>query len=614
MRNYTYCCYHHTCSYLWLDLGYNKLAVAVLNRSLCDLQQLTSQDVIPDCASNGKLTILELAIGWPEGLSFLVALDKYCPISAIKAACSVQDTVSLAILLQAKVALFSTEKAACSRSYHMGTGLWILQCALESSALAVVRAVASEFARRRSILHELAVQHLSITEKKRFGLSTTGVLGKEPHSVYEALAVRVHIPAWLDCCRMASAYIYPSWYYRRLDLEFLSIFYNAGFHFIDSPIPSNFEHKPKPTPLHHLIAACVARPEAPPPKNPSDCVYGFFLRHGANPVFNTGRYPLCWPSVLFYLAALMPLPDSTEPEAVEPSVRSSFNQIHALTDSCDCFCSTNGCIAPAMFWRGMFSAFNRSGHHVSRHQNRGWMLERFCQLCNLDDVQMSAILAHICRIELFERLGMAHTCCELKGWEVGPSEEERAAERRRLQEEDSELAGHLDVILEEYVAGYKQYEGQAKGFWSLWWQVVDLILPPLTPEEACLPVIDEICCDPETGSSRWQFIKPTDTVLAERDQRERKALIVSGFDPDTPFADIISIHFEKYRSVFPGGRWPDDVETGALGGMAGHRQHSHLFPGGDAASLYPRYDQITYDTGARTLFCKKREGRLMVIF
>lgn len=84
--------------------------MAVLYRQFHEVKRL-AKNLNNSCqcglAKNwSAFSLLELALGWEEGLSYLVSLD-LCPFSAIQLACLVRDNVSLRILLRTKAPIFS---------------------------------------------------------------------------------------------------------------------------------------------------------------------------------------------------------------------------------------------------------------------------------------------------------------------------------------------------------------------------------------------------------------------------------------------------------------------------------------------------------------------------
>ena len=93
--------------------------------------------------------------------------------------------------------------------------------------------------------------------------------------------------------------------------------------------------------------------------------------------------------------------------------------------------------------------------------------------------------AELTRLELFERLGMVHTCCfrrrrDITYWcgaVLSVPKEPDVQETMRLQDEDRFYATQLDMLMREYRSAREKYEGTLKAFLRRWWGVVDQILP-----------------------------------------------------------------------------------------------------------------------------------------
>jgi len=486
--------------------------MAVIHRSLRDVKQLIRfPATFSRCEPPSNMpTILELALGWPEGLSFLITLD-LCPMHAIGTAIKLKDIQSLEILLRTNFPIFSNRDRCHAGQVHPPVGQYI------NVELATLRPIADELWRRCQALKGLAIQNLSADEQKAFGLASSDSSQWVPPEVYDVLASRIAVPVRLRY-HMTSVYENIIWssYHKRESLE---VWYGTGFRDVDIPTRLGL------TPLQNLTS--VPQDEEFP-----DVAF-WLLHHRASPIFP----PSCsyFPTILFYIVAedhLIALDlENTNLQAVS----SILHKHHAVSDECKCFCSDRGCIAPSLFWR--CKGPNQFGNPLycrRRHRNRGYMLEKFLAMCNLEKTQVDQVLGEICRIELFDRLGMAHTCCRLARARKreSPSDEEQS----RMQEEDRELATQLDLLMAEYNKGRLCFQGQARDYWNLWWRVVDPIMPPFSVYE--IPY-----CRPVCGFRKSQVEK-------RRNRIEREALCLNGYGPSMPFASIIELHFRRYSPLF----------------------------------------------------------------
>jgi len=279
----------------------------------------------------------------------------------------------------------------------------------------------------------------------------------------------------------------------------------------------------------------------------------WYLSRGANPVFYTKSESESrnWPTVLFYLAGILPGLVSRNAAwiisyHVDGRIRSIFNSLYAHTDGCECFCSDQGCLPSAMFWYCSYPAVEHilpSHLCQTRHHNLINILELFSELCDLSETQLSTLYAAICRSELFQRLGLTHTCCHCDLPGIRPAL--AGEERRRIQEEESELKSQLELLIAEYHSAWSRYDGPIMSFWAHWWHVVGKILPPLTAQEAC-----KVHLRGGVVLNLDELRGVKDLVFKERARRECESLVQSGYDPEMDFADIIKDHFARNWDLF----------------------------------------------------------------
>ncbi|KAK3995174.1 hypothetical protein QBC44DRAFT_320630 [Cladorrhinum sp. PSN332] len=539
-------------------MQYDDLALAVVARRYEDVKKLAKRQTNhhPSVCCEDRFSILALALGWYDGLRLLVSFN-YCPIESIKIACGTADIESLDILLETAFPIFSHAPQICLYMGSVPNGLWTFEVLFglsrktDDASILGFQSVVDEFKRRRQAVNRIALDTFPLHQIRQFGLSDTTVLDRNADEIYRALAGRVAVPASLDCCRMGSIYNFKPWS-PLPSPKHLKILFEAGFTEVDTLDvlyrPSNIPH---PQTLLQKIAISYSR-------------YAYrhllgsafwLLKHGAKPRFETCRDcpQVGWPTLLFYLAEGIQN-DITKLYHVMMSLETGVirlgsviellsplrHLIHTL-DSCICFCSSSGCLATSLIWRITTSGrpfYYR--HKASSYWNRELILDFLFSILELDEEQIGGILFSICRVEIFERLGMAHTCC---GRWTTISEEEHIT----LREEDGYLLAQLDLLMGEYRYSRTQHTGSLWQHWNTWWQVVDMILPPLS-------IID---AKPSIIRRHWgnNFL-PYKT----REEREREALIECGYDPTTPFEVIIAEHFEKYREGLVSGNWPDNEE------------------------------------------------------
>lgn len=231
---------------------------------------------------------------------------------------------------------------------------------------------------------------------------------------------------------------------------------------------------------------------------------------------------------------------------VSAAVAVSCNPL--CTDGCSCYCSSlGGCLPLHKIWvcnpqwrthkgcKGVTTAVLKS------------TLDDWVQSCRLDKAQTKLYYQEMCRLEIFERLGMAHTCCTFTtSWRSKEIERESMEdeEQRRLQDEDSILKRQLKAIMKAFEQLRNEYPGDMRDFWVHWWQRVDEILPELTAEERCR------CkgLDQQENNFHDLFRERVQTLSNCRADIERDAQESKGFR-DKDFDHIIRMHLVKGRTL-----------------------------------------------------------------
>jgi hypothetical protein len=228
----------------------------------------------------------------------------------------------------------------------------------------------------------------------------------------------------------------------------------------------------------------------------------WFLQKGANPNFDA---PHSWPNIFFYLPLVMSF-NKTSPGRLEntaPFYSSICDPFE--TDGCECYCSSSGCLPFRQTLTCRVTENFPRWHEnncLGRTRVKFESLEDLARINGVEDCQMATPYTETCRLEVFDRLGMAHTCCSIEygngishrefGYWTGRFWRQRfpKAEKERLQDEDGELREQLDLIMEAYRRMRETYSGSLEGFWEWWWQTLDDILPDLLPAERCKFLIE----------------------------------------------------------------------------------------------------------------------------
>jgi hypothetical protein len=144
-------------------------------------------------------------------------------------------------------------------------------------------------------------------------------------------------------------------------------------------------------------------------------------------------------------------------------------------DRCLCYCSPQGCSVAKFLI------------HIPLRER--WVIQSstwcyFAKLYRAFAVQLKipyryhdSFLAAMTRILLFDRLGMAHTCCCFDYRNLHKRTVKDPDEILELRSEDEEMARELDQWMERYEDGKMSFRGNRWRFWARWWKQRDQDLP-----------------------------------------------------------------------------------------------------------------------------------------
>lgn len=293
--------------------------------------------------------------------------------------------------------------------------------------------------------------------------------------------------------------------------ELLEIIFSTGYQEVDCV----GEHGH--TPLYELITRIRSFPSRDP------CAE-WLLKKGANGSFKVRRG---WPNILFYW-----LPDVitrlTMGYLVDDDISLYLRDADPMcVDGCQCLCSRSGCLA----WHG---AWNMAAYYNSKMSliELADQLSVLTKLMNLNRTQKDICYTEVYRLEVFNCLGLIHTCC---GHVQDYHDPKEANERQKCQEEDSELIIQLNLIMTAFERSRKACGGKIEKFWVSWWERLGQILPPLSSKER---------------EWKWRrssvYPEEESTIAASRADRERATLVANGYGDYEDFADVIRDHFKEY--------------------------------------------------------------------
>ncbi|KAF2453668.1 hypothetical protein BDY21DRAFT_123690 [Lineolata rhizophorae] len=467
------------------------------------------------------LSPLECALGWPDGLQALLDAGMDSRL-ALNLAIDMGDLESLEILLSADFPLTTN-----------GSAVWdLLSHALSYASPEIRLCVVNSLKDRRNRLTDLALRELTAEEQAEVGLPIERTLDANAFGVYNTLRKKgVKVPDALYPSRMSSVYDMDL---QCCNVELLDMLFEAGFQ--DVEVMNTFGETP--------VTFCFT--------NLGDIYFGRgwtklvrkFLDKMSNLAFN---FPFSYPNMLFYLASLEPW---MRRRRLHPWYEDDRSELQGLVqdsaslcdplepDTCLCFCSSNGCTPVHMF------RYDLSDLWVVKAAAKTYMEDvaaEWVELCGLDSSQSEFCYRELCRLETFDRLGMAHTCCGSQRFHSHGIIRNMMHDSKRveIQAEDSELNEQLELLLAAYDGARQKEGGEFGHFWSRWWRRVDQILPePLAEERIRYRGLDW-----EDSVYNSQAHQEADAKATQR-RAEREAQAVewcgySGMD----FIDIIRKHF-----------------------------------------------------------------------
>ncbi|KAI6357797.1 hypothetical protein MCOR25_007548 [Pyricularia grisea] len=240
-------------------------------------------------------------------------------------------------------------------------------------------------------------------------------------------------------------------------------------------------------------------------------------------------------------------------------------------DNCKCFCSTGGCMPHYMFlrcdgngcrYRARFDACTAERCGIAA---RDGCLHQWCKAWQLSATWTEQYYQAACRLEIFERLGMQHTCCaagrrdnynekipdtltimraRLNALREGgpdlefPSSWRRSddAEREEIQSDDEELKRQLDLIMDFYLMSRYRFRPMpiipagdgdyGKSYWASWWKAIDRFLPPLGKEKCVYRGLDAPTRDDYQRNNLFQALD--EAYPDKRLMEEQRALTEAG--------------------------------------------------------------------------------------
>jgi len=457
-------------------------------------------------------------------MELLISAGANC-FEALKLAIELEDVASVEMLMAGDCPIFHERDESTYDPLRPNdiVGL-VAQQANETINAIFIRGLKD----RRQRLANLALNHLSDEERGLLNMKDDRILDAAALDTYCLLVEKgVAIPKACYPGIIRTVYHFRLGYGFLVDVSFYDSLFSAGFRDLDEQT-NDFD-----TPLlqHSTML------------NTSDhellYLISWFLQRGVNPNFCTKD---SFPNILFYLGAhchwVPALKDEELVLFIDLTERAAAICDPLITDKCNCYCSSNGCLPSNKFARcdaqGFYHDFCRRFHRPELDR----LLEWWMQSTGLNDAQREVYYHEACQLEIFDRLGMAHTCCVNQ---KRPCEGRRIVipegERVQLQQEDAELLEQLGLIMHMYRECRSNFVGSQLKFWNWWWDYVSAILPDFLPHERC-----RFRCE-----SQFRPAENLGDIAAwahDHGLRIQEILTRNGY-AGLDFADVIHQHFTK---------------------------------------------------------------------
>lgn len=439
--------------------------------------------------------VLSLAVGWTTGMQILLDAGAN-PDDAISTAIWEEHLPSIELLIDEGCSFFEPNPYS---PFDGQVNQDLFDLAQRTAASSnVIYLLVQKLVERRLELLQLAWKELPEVCLKRLGLHEHKHAKPSPDfnalEVFKQLeAHKVRVPRTLWPGSFTSLY-----HHRGMTCTLADKLYDVGFCNIDEPdgngrsplINTLFNFLPSSSPR---LAQWYLRKGS---RLPRSLAYVSFLERAED--FTASIAVRIWISEDSKLLGALKMFQQLHPEGIEQR------------DSCSCWCSTSGCspvgivlTSKSLFWTYEFKPIRRRRwlFNMARYSSLGLSLGR-------------DTFADICRLEIFDRLGMAHTCSRDQhdeddgdGSDTADDSSNRddggddnSDEQGELQEEDLHLKQALDSYVELYLCLLDTHADRFESFWIAWWIALECFLPFDTDNiyHCSRPLELDSLCDPQS--------------------------------------------------------------------------------------------------------------------
>jgi hypothetical protein len=379
------------------------------------------------------------------------------PLPAIRSAIQLDDDSAVALLLSYDCPLFPPPADVQEESGYISyANEPVLTCALHwSSRKECIDLIVKKLRNDRRRLSKLAAEALPAREQREIGFDLdgfTGLLDRFAATAFKSLKKRfATIPPALWPGDQSSVYHLSS----RFTPSIAERLFSNGFRSIDELDMNG---------LSPLYYACVCL---------NWDMISWYLDKGAAFQFSKQDRPMNCIHAIACAQNRLIFPGLRDgPQDIVRKILLRSTRLCGgvdVADSCLCFCSLSGCTA--------LSQLSKRGFLHGKRETGRSRAEDWIALSGSPD-QNEVQYENLCRSEIFERLGMAHTCCN----HSVPSRTSPFLPEDEIQELREEDAGLKDS-LNLYMHTYRRLRHRTivtwtlDVFWKLWWEVIEPLLP-----------------------------------------------------------------------------------------------------------------------------------------
>lgn len=419
---------------------------------------------------------LHLSSNWPIGISLLLQYGAGATINQLDSngflpleyAIGLNCLPTVKMMLDADCALDSRDMNRAPKD--------LLEVVAANRSDEMMEWLQDALVNRRNRLRDLAFSTLSLSDVATLGISTTDVLDDKASSVFAALEQRnINIPAALTVSRFEKSVFHSDF----LSLPQYESLFTRGFHDVDSFCSEGL------TPLMNLgylweqsleksiqLGLWLISKGADLDREHQNYLVpcttaAHIISSGLG---NSIRFLVRGDLVSKFDRRSTTIIYSGYP-ALEENHRLFVEQLFSKKtyDGCLCACSVHGCAPAIMMLKGLHLRLDlRAKDSTVRREMQLWVIGWMSHHVGVQFNGQPWLSQEIIRFETFERLGLTHTCCKVKKWDILPHFSDQCVDE--IQDEERFLIDKLETLVTEFQAKYIELDVPIIDFLEGYWE------------------------------------------------------------------------------------------------------------------------------------------------